>query len=139
RMELVISRFETGQAMRIFFGLLSAAYISGIFFGADSQAAAGIGEFNPFSILHIPLYGILTALLLLTFLTKEIGRPARQYLIPGLIAFVVGCFDEYHQSFIPMREASIGDVLLDGAGVLLVLALAWRVPPGRWIPLFKKR
>ena len=48
--------------MNPFYAFLSAAYIFAIFFLADSGAVSQIGEFNPYSLLHIPLYGILTSL-----------------------------------------------------------------------------
>lgn len=49
-----------------FFALLSAAYIAGIFFLADSPVVSSLSAFNPCSLLHIPLYGILALLLILT-------------------------------------------------------------------------
>ena len=58
--------------------------------------------------------------------------------LAGLIAVVVGILDEYNQSFIPARDASGGDVLLDIAGVLLVLLLAFRFPPSLWGRFLKK-
>ena len=57
--------------MNPFYALLSAAYIFAIFFLADSGAASQIGEFNPYSLLHIPLYGILTLLILLSLCTGK--------------------------------------------------------------------
>jgi hypothetical protein len=52
--------------MNILFSTLSAAYIAGIFLFADSPVVSDVAPFNPFSILHIPLYGILTLLLILS-------------------------------------------------------------------------
>jgi VanZ family protein len=50
----------------------------------------------------------------------------------------VGAADEYYQSFIPSREGSIGDVLLDILGVVLVRILARRIPPLLWMNALKK-
>ena len=50
--------------MSIFFSILSAAYITGIFLFADSPVVSEAAPFNPYSLLHIPLYGILTFLLI---------------------------------------------------------------------------
>ncbi len=36
---------------------------------------------------------------------------------------VYAATDEYHQSFVPGRSSSVWDVLIDGLGVLLTLAL----------------
>jgi VanZ family protein len=43
------------------------------------------------------------------------------YLIAGLIALVVGIADEIHQTYIPTRNGSVGDVLLDVVGIVLCL------------------
>ena len=47
-----------------------------------------------------------------------------------MIVFLYAASDEFHQRFVPSREASLGDVLLDTAGGLLALILL-RVL-GRW-------
>jgi len=107
--------------MNIFFAGLSAAYIFGIFFWADSEMVNQISTFNPMSLLHIPLYGILTILLILTFQTPKNHNSKWKYFLGAAIAMGVAIFDEYHQSFIPQREASFGDILLDGAGIFLAL------------------
>jgi len=156
--------------VNLFFAFLSAAYIAAIFLLADSPMVSALSAFNPYSLLHIPLYGILSILLILTVtpfrlygsllmalrsqLTKRLFFSAfgsklinglngpnvlnvlnalthqRFYastrgriLISGIIAFMVGVADEYHQSFIPSREASGTDVLLDGIGIILAIAV----------------
>jgi len=124
--------------MNPFFAVLSAAYIFGLFFFADSSVVSRIAEFNPYSLLHIPLYGFLTILLLLTFIAKPGTNLAPRYQAAAWIAVAVGVIDEYHQAFIPIREGSVTDVFLDILGVGLVMILAWRVPPHRWIKPFGK-
>jgi len=52
--------------MNPFFSILSVAYIAGIFLLADSPMVSDVTPFNPYSLLHIPLYGILTLLLILS-------------------------------------------------------------------------
>ena len=124
--------------MTPFFAVLAAAYIFGIFFFADSSVVSRISEFNPYSLLHIPLYGLLTALLLLTFRPKPGTNLAWRYQVAAWIVVGVGVIDEYHQAFIPSRDASVTDVLLNILGVGLVMILAWRVPPHRWMKPFEK-
>jgi len=53
--------------MRLIFTFLSTAYIAGIFLWADSPMLSDLAPFNPYSLLHIPLYGILTILLIFSF------------------------------------------------------------------------
>jgi VanZ family protein len=124
--------------MNPFFAVLSAAYIFAIFFFADSSVVSRINEFNPYSLLHIPLYGLLTILLLLTFIAKPGTNLTPRYRAAAWIAAAVGVIDEYHQAYIPSRDASVTDVFLDILGVGLVMILAWRVPPHRWMKPFGK-
>ncbi|MFI5180783.1 MAG: VanZ family protein [Thermoanaerobaculia bacterium] len=47
-----------------------------------------------------------------------------------LTSFLWGCLDEIHQSYVPLREVEIGDVLADTAGVALAVAFGGRVLRG---------
>jgi VanZ family protein len=122
-------------AMNPFFSVLSAFYIFGIFYWADSPAVAQIGAFNPYSLLHIPLYGILTILLILA-LRPGAGIAGRNRRVgAGLIALAVGILDEYHQTFIPTRTGDPVDVLLDVLGIGLAMGLGphFVVRPIDWL------
>jgi VanZ family protein len=46
------------------------------------------------------------------------------------VAVLFALSDEWHQSFVPSREAHFGDVLFDAGGATLGLLAAWSV--GRW-------
>ena len=115
--------------MNPFYALLSAAYIFAIFFLADSGAVSRIGEFNPYSLLHIPLYGILTLLLLLSLCTGKGRYTPQRLIIGGFIAGIAGALDEFHQTFIPTRDGSLGDVLLDILGIGLAILLFRLISP----------
>jgi hypothetical protein len=54
--------------MRIISSILSFFYIAGIFLLADSSVVSKLSPYNPYSLLHIPLYGILTALLIFSLI-----------------------------------------------------------------------
>ncbi len=112
--------------MRLFFKVLSIAYISAIFFWVDSPVVSYLGDFNPYSLLHIPLYGILTVLIILSREPLK-WQPNFRLLVPGIIAFVVGIADEIHQSFFPTRYASVSDIFLDFIGIILALFLIFRL------------
>ena len=115
--------------MNAFFTFISAAYIFAIFFLADSGAVSRIGEFNPYSLLHIPLYGILTLLILLSLCTGRGKYTPRRLIAGGFLVGIVGALDEFHQTFIPSREGSWGDVLLDVLGIGIALFLFRRLFP----------
>ena len=46
------------------------------------------------------------------------------------VAVVFAASDEWHQSFVPKRQGSGWDVLLDSCGAVLGLLVLWRL--GRW-------
>ncbi len=139
---------------RLIFGFLSVTYIAMMFLWADSSIVSRISPYNPYSLLHIPLYGVLTILLIFTFLpfnfkisvpydsdlTNEHNASApsgssayahkrfnalTRLFVAGLIALIVAIADEYHQSFIPSRDASLIDVFLDFIGIAFVLFIIY--------------
>ena len=126
--------------MNLVFSFFSLLYIGVIFFAADSPGVTEIEFFNMRSLLHIPLYGGLTFLLIFSMPSMKvtdllpggrIGLPplfvqARLRFAAG-ISFLVAILDEIHQAFIPVREASILDVVLDGMGILCVAWIIRRI------------
>lgn len=78
------------------------------------------------NLAHIPAYGILTFMWLKSFngIAWRKGRGLVSVAVfAGLLLFSVS--DEWHQSFVPGRTASMMDLGLDLLGILLGLAL-WR-------------
>jgi hypothetical protein len=130
--------------MRILFSLLSLFYIASIFILAGSPVVHTLSEFNPYSVLHIPLYGILAFLLIFSVVpitrrsndasiqpssdstrprsTERINLTPRLF-VAGAIALAVGIFDEVHQLSVPGREGSATDVVLDMVGIAIALLL----------------
>jgi hypothetical protein len=132
--------------MRILFSLLSLCYIAAIFILAGSPVVETLSEFNPYSLLHIPLYGIMTLLLVFSMVPiprgfkdgsiQPSGGSAKprsrgtedltiRLLFAGGIAWVVGIFDEVHQLYVTDRDASAGDVVLDMVGIAIALLLCF--------------
>jgi VanZ family protein len=73
-------------------------------------------------IAHFTEYAILGFLAARAFRTST--RPAiytRWFLISATLVVVYALMDEYHQSFVPSRTASIFDSLIDMAGGLTAL------------------
>ena len=130
---------------RFIFTVLSIAYIASIFLLAGSPIVQISATFNPYSLLHIPLYGILTALLILSFvpishssnnpltqstngsMTKLPNNLIPRFIIAGLIALGVAVADEIYQIYVPGRKASATDILLDAIGIVLVLLVFHRI------------
>ena len=74
----------------------------------------------PDYLLHAVEYCILYVLLFFALVagTRESIRKRRTW-AAVFIAIAYGFLDEYHQSFVPSRHASISDVLADMAGVVI--------------------
>lgn len=123
--------------MRLIFSILSIAYVTGIFLLSDSSLVSDLSKFNPFSLLHIPLYAILTFLLILSLMPIKFNpsnpsnptnpsNPRTYFLLTGAIASIVAVADEIHQAYVPGRDGSAMDVLLDMIGISLALFLFFR-------------
>jgi VanZ like family len=130
--------------VRIIFSILSLSYIAAIFILAGAPVVNTLSVINPYSLLHIPLYGIMTLLLVFSLVPIPRGfnpvsiqpnsNPTRprsrgtvglklRLFVAGTIAWVVGIFDEVHQLSVPGREASAGDIALDMVGIAIALLL----------------
>jgi len=70
-----------------------------------------------FNFLHIPAYGLLFYMILRSFSSAGM----RVYLFSFTIAVLFGAINEYLQSFVPGRQASVWDILINIAGVLVVM------------------
>jgi VanZ family protein len=79
-------------------------------------------------VLHFLGYALLGALLLRAFYTTSINHRLKLiFLLSVLLAGLYGISDEFHQSFVPYRDADVMDALADflgsafGAGAFLFL------------------
>jgi len=126
--------------MPILFRVLLLLYVAVIFLLTDSSAAKVLASYNHYSLLHVPLYGIMSLLLFLSMTPVKFSQSPRGNIsiranrndlkrscfIAGLIALGVAVADEYYQSYIPIRSASASDVFLDLVGISLSLVLILR-------------
>lgn len=71
-------------------------------------------------VVHAIMYGILCTLWIRAFRSGA-RRPLPALFFVGavLITVIYGISDEYHQSFVPGRTATIGDALADSVGAVL--------------------
>jgi VanZ family protein len=84
---------------------------------------------------HLTEYAIL-ALLLWMALRKPVRSDSRPWRWPDarralLLVALYAASDEFHQSFVPSREAAVGDVLIDTIGAVIALFVLWVT--GRWL------
>lgn len=75
-------------------------------------------------LLHGIEFGVLSLFLSRALAGGWSGRLSRRGMIlTMLLGMLYGAGDEWHQSFISGRDASVRDVVADGAGTLLGLAM----------------
>ena len=87
-------------------------------FPNTSQETLAVVHFITRKIAHFTEYAILG------FLAARAFRPNRRwFLICVALVVVYALVDEYHQSFVPSRTASISDSLIDMAGGLTALII----------------
>jgi len=81
---------------------------------------------------HLTEYAILALLLWRALRAAAQGRPWAwtQSMQAVVLVALFAASDEFHQSFVPSREASVVDVLIDTAGAVLALLFLWVI--GRW-------
>ena len=107
--------------MSFVFAIISAVYIAIIFimagFAGEIQL---ISRFNPLSLLHIPMYGLLTFFLIRTFCPNRKNPFIHSYRLTlaftTFLALLIAVLDEVNQIRIPGREASGWDVVLNAIG-----------------------
>ena len=96
-------------------------------FPNTSPDTLAVVHFITRKIAHFTEYAILGFLAARAFRTSP--RPAisqRWFLICVTLIVVNALLDEYHQSFVPSRTASIFDSLIDMSGGLTALIIVWK-------------
>jgi VanZ family protein len=123
-------------AILIFVGsgdLLSGAHTGGFMlklllglFPHASEATLGALHFWIRKAGHLTEYAILAWLTARAFRTSSVEFLRRGWFWAALTVVVVySLSDEYHQSFVPSRGASLQDCLIDSLGGLLGLTIVW--------------
>jgi len=123
-------------AILIFIGssdLLSGSHTGGFLlrplrwlFPHASEATLGVIHFWIRKAGHLTEYGILAGLTARAFRTSSVEFLRRGWFWAALtVAVVYALSDEFHQSFVPSRGASLRDSLIDSVGGLLGLTIVW--------------
>jgi len=104
-------------------------YMGVIFYGSAKPRPDAVSN-TPDFVLHGAAYFVL-ALLSIRALSRGLFHRASSLHLWGgvLIAIVYGASDEWHQSFVAGRVASVSDLAYDALGAMLaalVLLLFWR-------------
>ena len=107
--------------------LLAVGWMMLIFFLSSQPSLPAVSFFSGADLLlHAVFYAILCVFLARSFTDPRIRNWNRVILLTVLVT-AYGITDEFHQSFVPGRDASIWDVLADNVGgFLAAVMLFWR-------------
>lgn len=103
--------------MAVIFGLSSQSQLPDVSRGHDLQNVLG----------HFGIYAVLGASL--AVLLRSLGwRVSHAWVAAVLIATLYGITDEFHQSFVPHRNADVVDLMVDAIGAMTgaAIAISWR-------------
>jgi hypothetical protein len=75
---------------------------------------------------HVTEFAILTGLLAAVLNSWRPNSRQRNVLLAGATAILFAASDEFHQSFVPTRDGTIVDVLIDSMGVAIAMLLLLR-------------
>lgn len=103
-----------------------------VLFGFSAQTSGGGGLSIPDWLSHGTVYAILSGLICRALAGGWRGSLTRRgALMAVLLSTAYGVSDEYHQSFVPHRDASVADVGKDFGGALLAAGLWLACSRGR--------
>ncbi len=107
--------------------LLAPLTVAGAIFWASAQSHLPLGVSLPHpldKLVHASVYAIFAYLM--DWALQAPGRlpTYRRHGWVFLLGLAYAISDEFHQSFVPLRDASFGDVLADTFGLLMGLGLA---------------
>ncbi len=120
------------------YSLLTLAYLLAIYLLSSIPDVTGSESDRwvllLFNLGHIPLFAGLA------FCVLKSPSPARaaawaRYGLAFVVSGTCGALDEWHQSFVPGRDCSMGDFLLDLAGIAAMLVLLRLHERGREAPV----
>jgi len=106
--------------------------LMGLIFYLSSRPAFAVSpkdwlNFFVFKSLHFLEYALLF-ILWYRALKNTIGKPFSP-LWSALIAFIWAVIDEIHQLYVPTRQGSPRDILIDSLGILFGLVCLWIILP----------
>ena len=116
----MIGWFEKRRTASIFMLMLIAIEIF-YFSSLSSSGGAGGNIWIP-RIYHFAVF-FLFAFFLFAVIKKDKKIKAKYIVIVVIISIVYAVLDEFHQTFVPGRDASIRDILTDTLGIFLLIAI----------------
>ncbi|HSQ42039.1 MAG TPA: VanZ family protein [Fibrobacteraceae bacterium] len=121
---------------------IPALLMMGLLFALSSLPGGSGGIIRPpmDKVIHGAAYLVL-GLLFCAWIRERRwrGQPLRHALIVLLIVGIFGLSDEFHQSFVPGRDVSLGDWAADLTGGILSLIVYLRIRAYRWVDRWRTK
>ena len=92
----------------------------------ESGAVSWLGDLRSYAA-HIVLYGVLAALIQVALWGWSLELQLRWVIVAAVLASLFGISDEYHQSFVTGRSATLVDGLVDSIAAFASSTLFWRL------------
>src|SRR5882724_3914461 len=106
----------------------------GLLDGGDFRALCEpVYDFILRKLAHLTVFAVLTVLLFRA-VRLHVARPTHAWLLAMLVATLYACSDEWHQTFVPGRDGTVRDIVIDSLGVVGVWALASRTRLREMLP-----
>jgi hypothetical protein len=94
--------------------------------GLESGAVSWLGDLRSYAA-HIVLYAVLAALIQVALWGWSLELQLRWAIVAAVLASLFGISDEYHQSFVTGRSATLMDGLVDSIAAFASSTLVWRL------------
>ena len=83
-------------------------------------------------VAHVTEFGVFSALVFRGVRAGQTGWRLNWALTTLVIATTFASLDEWHQSFVPLRQSSSRDVAIDTLGAILAQSIVWWYATRRW-------
>lgn len=112
--------FKTNKKLIILFSLITIGWIGLIYVELSQSPPKILGEIEGLDkIAHFAAYSVLGIMILAMLTLIDTYKKIPVLPITVLLVLVAGVFDEFHQSFVPERNADGWDLVADFCGGLI--------------------
>ena len=94
--------------------------------GLESGAVSWLGDLRSYAA-HIVLYAVLAVLIQMALWRWSLEPRLRWVIVAAVLASLFGISDEYHQSFVTGRSATLVGGLVDSVTAFALDTLFWRL------------
>jgi VanZ family protein len=117
---------KTQKKWLILFSLLTLAWLVLIYVESSQPPPQILGEIVGLDkVAHFAAYGILGLMIQALLTLIDTNKKIPVLILTVFLVVIAGVFDEFHQAFVPGRNADAWDLLADFCGGLLATGLVF--------------